>query len=133
MASSKKKPLAPDELQVCRRLKALWDQNSEALGLTQEIVAEKLEISQGGVSHYLNGRNAVGFEAIFWWAQLLKVHPYQIDPHFGQRLPDDLRMAVDNMLVGGSPVAREAYRSIVAAALKLHEEAPASYISSSAS
>lgn len=131
MSSDKKKPLTPREREICQRLKAIWDLKHDELGLTQDAVAGVLEISQGGVGHYLNGRNAIGFEAMFWWAQLLQVHPYEIDPNFAEQLPDDLRLAVDNMMVGGSHTAREAYRAIAKSALALHEATPNHYGSKS--
>lgn len=96
---SSKKPLTPHQQAVARRLKALWESKKEALGLKQDTVAEFLGYgSQGAVSHYLNGYNAIGFEAMFRWADLLRVHPYEIDDHFRFRLPHDLRLAVDAMV-----------------------------------
>ena len=98
-AKSRKRKLTPEQLEVCSRLKALFNTRGARLGYTQETAAEALGISQGAVSHYLNKRSAVGFEAMFRWAELLQVHPYEIDPKFGETLPASLRAAVDNMVV----------------------------------
>lgn len=119
--TSRKRPLNAAEIAVSARLKQIWDERAEALGLTQETAAVALEISQGAVSHYLNKRNAVGFEALFRWADLLRVHPYEIDPTFRDRLPGDLRAAVDEMVVHPArPPLVDAH--LHAAPLQVHEE-----------
>lgn len=113
--STRKRQLSKSELAVCRRLRALWTERKDELGLTQDNAAAALGITQGAVSHYLNALNAVGFEAMFQWAQLLRVHPYEIDPTFRERLPTDLRRAVDHMLVAvpGDPFSADNALSIM--------------------
>lgn len=96
---TKKKPLTPAQKLVAGRLKAAWNARKEVLLLKQDVAAEALGITQGALGHYLNGVNAVGFEALFRLADLLRVHPYEIDPTFRDQLPGDLRKAVDAMVV----------------------------------
>lgn len=118
---TRKKPLTPKQKAVCARLKKLWTERSKQLGLTQEDAAAALKMQQSGFSHYLNGYTAIGFEAMFRVAQLLRVHPYDIDPDFAQLLPPDLRLAVDGMLVNASPQVAKAYGMLRTSALQLHD------------
>ncbi|MDI3259491.1 MAG: helix-turn-helix transcriptional regulator [Sinobacteraceae bacterium] len=76
----KKRALTPQEAAVCARLRRIWAAKAPGLGLTQELAAEALGMSQGAVSHYLNGRNALGVEATLRWAKLLGVPPTEINP-----------------------------------------------------
>lgn len=119
--ATKKREITAQEKAICARLKDLWDQRAAALGLTQENAAVALGISQGGVSHYLNGRNAIGFEAMFRWAQMLRVHPYDIDPDFRDRLPADLRTAVDSMHIAAPASMASAHRESRRGAFHVHE------------
>lgn len=69
----KKKPLTTDERAVCRTLKKVWDGRAKELGLTQEVAAERLGVSQGAVSHFFSERNAVNTDAVLKFALLLRV------------------------------------------------------------
>lgn len=119
--SDRKRQLTPQQAAVCARLKQLWEERADRLKITQEDAAEALQMSQGAVSHYLNGRNAIGFEAMFRWAQLLRVHPYEIEPEFRQRLPVDLRAAVDTMKVDGHRQQLGNYQTHRAEPMVLHD------------
>lgn len=108
--TAKKKDLTAYQLAVAAKLRSIWDAKQKSLGLTQDTVAQFLGFTtQGGVSHYLNGRTAIGFEAMFRWADLLRVHPYEIDEFFRSRLPHDLRVAVDAMV----PDRSDQYKLVV--------------------
>lgn len=63
-------------------LRSVWNRKKDALGLTQEIAAEPLGMTQGGVSHYLCGRIALGPVATLKFARLLGVNPKDIRPDF---------------------------------------------------
>jgi transcriptional regulator with XRE-family HTH domain len=91
--SSKKTPLSKEQIADAARLKTLWQAKKSALGLTQEKAAEKLGgISQGGVSHYLNGINALNINAAVVFAELLHVPV----GHFSPSLEEErLRLAMD--------------------------------------
>lgn len=94
-SESRKRPLSPEQLEVCARLKTIWVSRRKALNLTQEFVAEKIGgITQGAVSHFLTGRNALTFEATLWFADLLRVHPFDIDPHLVDHLPPAVQQAI---------------------------------------
>lgn len=58
--SPKKRPLSKDEKQECATLKRIYSQKkSEGLAVSHESIGAELGISQGAVSHYLNGINAL--------------------------------------------------------------------------
>lgn len=79
---SKKKPLSQQEILECQQLKAAWTKQKSKLGLTQEIAASRLGMSQGGFGHYLHGRNAIGLKAKVDLAKLLQMDPVEIWPDF---------------------------------------------------
>ena len=61
----KKKILTPAQVADSQRLKALYEAKKKELGITQQSIADALDISQGAVGHYLNGRNALN-TAVAW-------------------------------------------------------------------
>lgn len=96
--------LNAEQAEVCRRLRELWDQRKDLLGLTQESVASAMKkrnaddgITQGAIGHFLTGRKAVPIDRIFWFAELLRVHPLEIDPRLRERLPPLLADALAHM------------------------------------
>lgn len=74
------KPLTDGDIKAAKRLKTIWVDKKQDLMLTQEKVAEKLDISQAAVSKYLNGRIALNVQATLAWAAILKVPPEEIRP-----------------------------------------------------
>lgn len=93
---ARKRPLTPDQVAVCERLRDIWIAKQDVLKLSQSEAAARLGMNQSGFSHYISCRNAIGFEMMFKLADLLEVHPYDIDPDFRDKLPSDsLRRAMD--------------------------------------
>lgn len=89
-ASTKKRvQLTGDEEADCRRLAILWkayaEHHPEA---TQAWLAERLGISQGGVSHYLNGRNALNIETVLKFCKATKIPVELVSPRVAELLPD---------------------------------------------
>ncbi len=103
---------------MCQRLREIWNSRAAQLNLTQEVAAERMGITQGGVGHFLAGRNKLHVEAVFWFADMLRVHPLEIDPKLSERLPGNLRIALTHM-----PERTDAYRmaNAPAAPLQIHE------------
>jgi len=61
-------------------------QRKSSLGLTQELAAEALGISQTGVSHYLNGSNPLNIRAAVAFADLLRIQISEFSPRLeGER------------------------------------------------
>lgn len=72
---SRKLPLADWQQEDSARLKAIFQQKKGALRLTQEKIANELGdgVTQGAVSHFLNGRTALSMKAAAVFARMLQV------------------------------------------------------------
>lgn len=70
---NRKSALSPEQLAEAAKLKAIWLQKKPMLGLTQESAAERLGITQTGVSHYLNGSNPLNLKVAVVFAEMLGV------------------------------------------------------------
>lgn len=77
---SKKKELTTEQLNDAERLKALYESKKKTLGITQQQIADMLEISQGGVGHYLNGRNPLNVQIASVFSNLLQVPIKEFSP-----------------------------------------------------
>lgn len=73
MPKSTKNELSAEELAAARKLKALWESKRRVLGLSQTTVATEFEMTQGGVSNYLNGHTALNAAAASKFAKRLGV------------------------------------------------------------
>lgn len=76
----KKRTLTTEQLEDAKRLKALYESKKKALGVTQEMIANDLGISQGAVGHYLNGRNPLNLNVAAAFAHFLKVNLHDFSP-----------------------------------------------------
>lgn len=70
--------LTKADVEAARRLGALWDARAGRLGLTQEKMADRMDITQGAVSHYLRGRMALNYIAVMAFAKALDCDPSDI-------------------------------------------------------
>lgn len=71
---TKKRILSEEEKTECANLKAIYLDKRKELGLTHEVVGEALGgISQGAVSHILNGLNPISLKAAIVFSRLLHV------------------------------------------------------------
>nr|WP_252361466.1 helix-turn-helix transcriptional regulator [Pseudomonas asiatica] len=63
--NSRKVPLADWQVEDSKRLKALYNQKRAELGLTQDRIEAELGdgVTQGAVSHFMNGRTAISLRA----------------------------------------------------------------------
>ncbi len=73
--NTRKLPLADWQLEDSKRLKALYSQKRAELGLTQDRIAAELGegVTQGAVSHFMNGRTALSLKAAAVFAKMLQV------------------------------------------------------------
>ncbi|AYH09393.1 peptidase S24 [Pectobacterium parmentieri] len=76
----KKKPLTTEQLEDAKRLKALYESKKKSLGVTQQQIADELDITQGAVGHYLNGRNALNVAVASVFAKILQVPMSDFSP-----------------------------------------------------
>jgi len=78
---TKKNVITEQDILVSRRLREIWDDKKEELGLSQEKAAGRMGFStQAAISQFLNGRIAVNKENVLKFAELLDVSPEEIDP-----------------------------------------------------
>lgn len=76
----KKKPLTAEQIQDAERLKAIYDSKKKELGLSQEILAERLGISQSAIAQILAGKNALNMKRAFEIAEILHVPVEKFSP-----------------------------------------------------
>lgn len=79
-------PLNPEELELSKRLRMIWDRKKKALSLSQEKAAEMYGCTQGNISQYLGGKIPLNTDAIYKFASILEVSPKEIDPAMDSRL-----------------------------------------------
>tara|TARA_X000001382_G_scaffold114232_1_gene92441 strand:- start:1547 stop:1843 length:297 start_codon:yes stop_codon:yes gene_type:complete len=64
-----------------QRLKKVWEQNKDKVGITQTIVKDTMQIKAvSAVNHYINGRIPLNLEIIIVFALLLEVDIGEISP-----------------------------------------------------
>jgi phage repressor protein C with HTH and peptisase S24 domain len=98
--NSRKVPLADWQVEDSQRLKALYNAKRAELGLTQDRIAAELGegVTQGAVSHFMNGRTALSLRAAVVFAKALQVPVSAFSPRLAGEL--DLMRAVPG--VGGA-------------------------------
>lgn len=82
----KKRDLTPEEKAECAQLKEIYMRKRADLGLTQEKLAENLNMSQAGLSMYLNGRNALNLEFAFKISRFLEVAVSEFSPRIAAEI-----------------------------------------------
>ena len=78
--TTKKKPLSDEQLKDALRLKAIYELKKNALGLSQEGIADTLGVSQSAVASLLNGVNALNPSNASALARVLKVNIEDFSP-----------------------------------------------------
>ncbi|WP_422403586.1 LexA family protein [Pseudomonas sp. GZD-209] len=81
----KKRPLTPQQAEECAKLKQAFTSRANRK-ITQERIANELEISQAGVSHYLNGVNPLNARVAAAFAKLLEVPVSTFSPRLAQEI-----------------------------------------------
>jgi len=77
----KKNVITEEDTLVSKRLREIWDEKKDELGLSQEKAAGRMGFStQAAVSQFLNGRIALNKENVLKFSELLGVSPEEIDP-----------------------------------------------------
>lgn len=111
--NSRKVPLAEWQVEDSKRLKALYNQKRVELGLTQDRIAAELGegVTQGAVSHFMNGRTALSLRAAAVFARMLEVPISEFSP----RLSEQLASMQTVPLVGIALDAFDAYQGSKAA------------------
>ncbi|RUT65500.1 peptidase S24 [Morganella morganii] len=99
---NEKRQLTTEQLEDCRRLKALYESKKKALGITQQSIADILNISQGAVGHYLNGRNALNLQTASIFSAQLNVPISDFSPSLATEA-QALSAAIDSNISGLRP------------------------------
>ncbi|UYU30311.1 LexA family protein [Siccibacter colletis] len=92
----KKKILTPAQVADSQRLKAIYEAKKKELGITQQSIADALDISQGAVGHYLNGRNALNTSVASVFARVLGVSVSDFSPALAKDISDMSSVASEN-------------------------------------
>lgn len=83
-----KKKLTQEQKNDAIRLKSIYERKKNTLAINHEKLAEIIGITQGAVSHILNGRNTLNVQTASAFANLLKV---KVDD-FSPSLSNEIRM-----------------------------------------
>lgn len=77
-----------EALRVKKQLnfKRLWKARRQELDITQKTAADRLGMTQGAFSQYLNGHTELNEKAVLKIAKFLDVPPVEIDPTFDQKM-----------------------------------------------
>lgn len=67
-------------------LKEIFNAKKKALGLTQESLAEKMEMTQGAVGAYLRGINPLNAQAASLFAQFLEITVEDFSPRLAAEI-----------------------------------------------
>ena len=95
------KRLTEEQLSDAARLKALYESKKKSLGITQQDIADGLDITQSAVGHYLNGRNALNVSSALMFAKFLEVQVGDFSPHLAKEL-EAMHAAAQNVhFLGG--------------------------------
>lgn len=70
---TKKRELTEMERAECAKLKEIFNNKKKELGITQAGLAERFEMTQPAVGHYLNGTNALNAQIASQFAEALQV------------------------------------------------------------
>lgn len=95
-SAQKKRKLTAEEAAECAALKAIYVKKKKALGLTQDELGERLGgIGQSGVSHYLNGVNALNVDVAAGFARELEVAVADFSPRLAAEIAKIARSAAE--------------------------------------
>lgn len=111
----KKKPLTSEQIADAQRLKALYEAKKKPLGLSQEAIADELNIGQSAVASMLNGVNALNTSNAAAFAKILQVPVSEFSPSIAEEIAimaqslksDDFEYA-GKPRIGAVPVVGEA-------------------------
>ena len=107
--------LTEPELELAKRVKQAWLIRKETEhDFSQEKLAENLEMSQGMVSHYLNGRRAFTANALYKFCDVLDLDFHELAPWISQQEKDAAEMKEFAKLFGkASPNIKSGVMSIL--------------------
>lgn len=78
MGTDRKGQLTPADMAAARKLQRLWAARANPRELTQDAFAAQMDITQGAVSQYVNGKIALNYGAVLAFAKALGCDPKAI-------------------------------------------------------
>lgn len=82
---AKRRELTAEELEWAAKLKRIWLSKKDALGLTQTSAADKMDMTQGAVGQYLNGKIPLNDSVSMGFAKILEVKVSDFRPDLAQK------------------------------------------------
>ncbi|HBV9908394.1 TPA: LexA family protein [Klebsiella aerogenes] len=86
--SIKKKPLTADQLEDARRLKLIYESKKSTLKLSQESIADALNVGQSAIAALLNGVNALNASNAAALAKILQVSVGEFSPSLAKEIEE---------------------------------------------
>lgn len=99
--SIKKKPLTENQLQDAKRLKAIYESKKSELRLSQESIADALNVGQSAIAALLNGVNALNASNAAALAKLLKVSVGDFSPALATEIAEMYKSISSDPVVKG--------------------------------
>ncbi|PHM37152.1 helix-turn-helix domain-containing protein [Xenorhabdus innexi] len=87
----KKIPLSDEQISDAGRLKAIYEAKKKELGLSQEVLAEKLSMGQSAVAQLLNAKNAIGVLHAAKFAKILEITVDDFSPALAAEIKEMAR------------------------------------------
>lgn len=82
MSRPVRSPLTPEQRAIATRLKSLWLVKREELGITQTQLAERMGITQGALTQFLNQHIAVHTDFVLDFCRELDVDPADVHKRY---------------------------------------------------
>lgn len=95
---TKKRELTEMERAECAKLKEIFNNKKKELGITQAGLAERFEMTQPAIGHYLNGTNALNAQIASQFAEVLQVSIEDFSERLAkeiEQLAAPLKMSLD--------------------------------------
>lgn len=102
----KKRPLSQTQIEDAQRLKALYDLKKKDLGISQEVVADRLGVSQSAVAQIFTGTNALNLKRASELAALLEVRIEDFSPSLAK---EALELSQSNVVYAGPYIPGKKY------------------------
>ncbi|MBD2811888.1 helix-turn-helix domain-containing protein [Xenorhabdus sp. Vera] len=99
----KKIPLSDEQISDASRLKALYEAKKKELGLSQEVLAERLGMGQSAVAQLLNAKNAINVSHAAKFAEILEIAVDDFSPILANEITE---LAKYTRLVNGDIESR---------------------------
>lgn len=95
MKNNNKNQKVPENVRVKvgKNLKSIYEAKKIELGLSQNVIAERMDLTQGTVGQYLNGKTPLNARALTKFANILQTTPAEIWPEHASYLDVDLNPA----------------------------------------